>query len=123
MATATKGNLPRAKRQAKLVGSPSKGPAVAGRQRTSEPNPTTPEGQWALWLRHLIEKSGLSVSAFAKEAGKGNATVFRYMRGDVCPPLNEWPAIASALGLENWRGLIPPDDFVAKVAPKTRKKK
>jgi hypothetical protein len=83
---------------------------MAGRRRTIEPNPHTPEGQWALYLAHLLD--GKDLDQVAEAAGKNRSTLFRYLRGEFCPPIREWDALAKALNLKGWTALVPPAEFL-----------
>lgn len=96
----------------------SKQGASVGRKREAEPDPTTPTGQWALWLAHLLE--GKDVKAVTDAIGKDRSMMFKYLRGESCPHVSVWADIAKALGLPSWRSLVPPDDFVAGLKKRRR---
>ena len=87
---------------------------TVGRRR-SDPDASTPSGQWAWWLRHLLP-DGMTADELAEKAGKTRSAGFRWMRGVGVPPIDEWPAIAKAAGQpEHWLSLVPPAEFVTYV--------
>lgn len=97
-----------------------KGAAVAARPRTQEPDPRTPEGQWALWLRKLMADARVDADKLAKAAGKNRSTIFMWLRGDTVPHLAVWQTLAKAVGKQTWRDLTPPDEFVDQVRRRKR---
>jgi len=85
---------------------------VAARPREKNPDPKTPEGQFALYLGHLMRSKGVSEEALATAAEVSRASVFNWLRGDFVPAVRLWAAIAERLGLDDWRKLVPPDKFL-----------
>ncbi|MGC4002849.1 MAG: helix-turn-helix transcriptional regulator [Pirellulales bacterium] len=81
---------------------------MSPRNRAKEPDPKLPSGQWAIHLCALMEAKGTTATELAEAVGKGRATVFQWLRGDLIPSLDHWPTIAKALGLKSWQQLVPP---------------
>ena len=96
-----------------LERSKSKGAGTVGRQRTREPDPNTPEGQCALYLRHLMTERDKDAKSLADEIGVGRTTVFNYLAGETTPSDTTRNAIAKSLGLRDYRDLMPTDAFLA----------
>lgn len=84
-----------------------------GRQREKQPNPKTPEGQFALYLAHLMERRSMDAAELAKESGISRATIFNWLREDGSPDVGQMGKLATAFGLKDWRKLCPPDGFLA----------
>lgn len=91
---------------------------TVGRERTQEPDPTTPEGQWALYLCKLMDDRGISADALAESAEVARSLIFKYRRGETVPSIRVWGRFAAALGLSDWRALVPPDSFVKSLKKK-----
>ena len=100
--------------QSRLTGS------MSPRPREVEPDPTTPNGQWALYLRHLM--GDMSAADLAREIHMSRTSVFKWLRGDVIPPLNVWAQIARTLHLPGWESLAPTAEFLAGL-PKRKPRK
>lgn len=81
------------------------------RPREVQPNPKTAEGLFAIYLAHLIDKSGTTAGELAESIDVNRSTVFAWLRGDSAPQIRLWPDIAKALKLKNWRALLPPESF------------
>jgi DNA-binding XRE family transcriptional regulator len=81
------------------------------RPRETEPDPKTAEGLFALYLAHLIEKSGTTAGKLAETVNVNRSTVFAWLRSDAAPQIRLWPDIAKALKLKSWRALVPPESF------------
>lgn len=83
--------------------------ATVGRKR----QPQTPEirktlaGKLGARIAMLADSQGLDADTLASRIGKAGDTVRLYYSGRVVPPLNDWPKLAKALGLENVRDLLP----------------
>lgn len=93
---------------------------MSPRPRAVEPDPTTPNGQWALHLRHLM--GGKSADDLAAAIDRDRTSVFKWLRGDVIPPLEVWSQIAKTLQLSGWTALAPSDEFLATL-PKRKPRK
>ena len=80
-----------------------------GRRRKPMPKEVrkTLAGRFGLRLEYHLLNSGLSVDEFADAIGKTEEAVRTYLRGTSVPPLQEWPKIAKALGLQSYRDLLP----------------
>lgn len=94
---------------------PAKGRTV-GRLREKEPDRTKPEGQLSLYLAHLLRARDKTPDDLAEAIGVQRSTVFNWLRGDSAPPVKLWAPIAKALGLKDWRALVPPQRFIDKLA-------
>lgn len=96
MATGLKGSAGRRR----VGGSkpPSKGPAVAGRQR-KEIDTSGYSGRLAQHLRSLVESKGLSIEKIAERAELPVSSVYAYLRGERGIPADVYPAMAKALGV------------------------
>ena len=85
----------------------SKGRTV-GRKRQPQP----PEirrslaGRFGVRLSELATKANFDADQLAKKIGKTGDMVRLYYAGRSVPPLNDWPKLAKALGVEV-RDLIP----------------
>lgn len=103
------GSLTRQMPRAKVVGSPSEGPKLAGRKRLPQTREIrrTMAGKLGSRLEALAEAKHLSPRQFGDKIGKSEATITAYYRGLRTPHIDDWPAIAKALGLDNIRDLLP----------------
>lgn len=88
------------------VGGSSKGLHV-GRKRTAKPPKTlsNAERKFALRLSELI---GDNAPAVAEKVGVSSDAVRKWCAGDSVPSLDKWPKIAAAVGLKDYRDLLPP---------------
>lgn len=68
--------------------------------------PRTPRERFAARLRELV--GNRPASFLADAIGVKPDTVLKWLRGDNTPDLDYWPDIAKALGLKDWRELLPP---------------
>lgn len=80
------------------LSSPSKGLAVAGRQRKSI-DTSGYSGRLAQHLRSLVESKGLSIEEFADKCDLPASSVYAYLRGERGIPADTYPAMAKALGV------------------------
>ena len=110
-------------RERKLGGSKTspKSPTMAGRKREREPDPSTPQGQWALWFRTKLP-ADFDADKFAETIGKDRSSVFNYLGGDSIPPVSHWPKIAKALRLPGWWSLCPTEEFILGLPGRKRRK-
>jgi ribosome-binding protein aMBF1 (putative translation factor) len=82
-----------------------------GRKRTRRQTPEirdTPAGQFGQHLEQLVQSAGLSPKQFGEQIGKSEDAVYHYFNGDRTPHINDWPLIASVLGLDSIQDLTPP---------------
>lgn len=97
MATATKGNLPKVRRRAK-VGDSIRSPSLAGRARNPADG-STYSGQLALHVQALREAKGLTVEGLAEKIGVPLSTMYAYEGGTRGIPADLFPVLARALGV------------------------
>lgn len=84
----------------------SKEPRV-GRKRTSKPpkSLSLPERKFALRLAELVgDRSG----EVAEKVGVTHDAVLKWLAGRSVPSLDKWPKLAAAVGLKDYRDLLPP---------------
>jgi ribosome-binding protein aMBF1 (putative translation factor) len=80
-----------------------------GRQR----QPQSPEirrtlaGKFGARLAALAESAELDADQLGAKIGKTGDMVRLYYAGRSVPPLNDWPKLAKALGLDSTRELLP----------------
>ena len=77
-----------------------------------EPDQSTYGGRFAARLRTLREKAGLTIDQFIEKVAQsgykvGKSTAYHWESGRTDPPLDAFPAIATALGLKTVRRLLP----------------
>lgn len=90
------------------IGGSTKGRTV-GRKR----QPQTPEirkslaGKFGVRLAALAEAAGLDADSLGAKLGKSGDTVRLYFAGKTVPPLNDWPKLARAVGVDSPRDLLP----------------
>ena len=71
------------------------------------PDTSTYSGRFAVRLRSLREKAGLTVPQLAELVGAKMNTVYSWEQGSRSPNMEDLPIIAEALELKNVRSLIP----------------
>lgn len=78
-----------------------------GRKRTTKPpkNLALPLRRFA---EHLSTLVGDSAPRVAEAVGVSSDSVRKWCRGDMVPNLEHWPKLATAVGLSDWRELLPP---------------
>jgi len=86
------------------------------RPREYEPDPATTKGQFALYLRHLMEKRGLTAGDLGEKCGVSRATIFHWLAAKRTPNVEQLEPLAEALGLSDWGKLSPPESFVSKIS-------
>ncbi len=95
------------------------GTIVGMRPRKTPPDPTTPEGQVAIHLDHLIKSKGMTALDLAEELNVSRATVFNWLRGQgVGGSLAHWPKIAKVFRLGKWQNVAPSEEILKKIAGK-----
>ena len=67
---------------------------------------STYTGRFAVRLKTLREKAGLSVEELAEKSGIPKRTLFNWESGRCCPLIEKFPTIAEILGVEP-RSLLP----------------
>lgn len=84
-----------------------KGPKV-GRKRQPIPKELlkTPSGKFAVRLQGLMEAAGIDAKTLGEKIGKSSDTVHVYLAARAVPHLDDWPKLAKALGLSDYRELI-----------------
>ena len=80
-------------------------PRMSPRQR-KEVSPDTYSGRFAIRLRALRDKTGMSADEFAEKHGFARATFYNWESGIRTPTLEMLPKIAEAFGIPV-RTLIP----------------
>lgn len=78
-----------------------------GRKRTSKPSDDLPPTS-RRFAEHLSELVGGDAIRVARAVGVSPDSVRKWCRGDMIPHLEHWPRLAKALGLKDWRHLLPP---------------
>jgi len=94
---------------------------LAGRKRKLEPDPRTPEGQCALYLRQLLD--GKDYTEVAESVGLQRSTLFNYVAGTTTPSDSIRDRIAKSLGYRDYRDLMPTDDFLKKIGQLAKKRR
>ena len=86
-----------------------------GRARQHHPDPKSPNGQIALWIRYCMpdDDTGTQLAAACKVH---ETTGFRWLSGQAVIGTENWPAIAAYLGFDHWDDVAPPQAFCAFVA-------
>lgn len=76
-------------------------------KRTSKPvdDLTPAERKFVLHLAALV---GDRAGKVAEDVGVSHDAVLKWCRGSTLPKLQHWPKLAKALGLKDWRELLPP---------------
>jgi ribosome-binding protein aMBF1 (putative translation factor) len=79
-----------------------------GRKRQPIPKELlkTPSGKFAVRLSSLMEAAGLDAKELGAKIGKSSDTVHVYLAARAVPHLDDWPRIAKALGLSDYRDLL-----------------
>ena len=72
-----------------------------------EPDTSTYPGRFAVRLRALREKAGLTHEQVAEAVGVTVTTYYRWESGENFPKPELFPALAFALGLKTIRNLFP----------------
>ena len=67
----------------------------------------TLSGKIGARLEAFAAAKGLTPAEFADKIGKTEDAVWAYYRGTRSPKLDDWPKIASALGLGSVREILP----------------
>jgi transcriptional regulator with XRE-family HTH domain len=80
------------------VGRPKTGPKA----NADEFNKT-----FATNLSRLMERKGLTAPQLAAILGKSDNLVYQYLRAVTMPQLRDLPSLASALGIRDYRRLLP----------------
>ncbi len=75
-----------------------------GKKRVSTRLGKKPSEVFAARLRTLLD--GQSGSSLAAKLGISADAVLKWLRAERTPKLDELPAIAAALGLDDWRDLL-----------------
>ena len=84
-----------------------KGPKV-GRKRQPIPKELlkTPSGKFAVRLQGLMEAAGLDAKELGDKIGKSGDSVRLYLTARVVPHIDDWPKLAKAVGLSDYRELL-----------------
>jgi ribosome-binding protein aMBF1 (putative translation factor) len=64
--------------------------------------------RFAEHLRTLIDERGLRVADLALEIGRGDEVIYQYLRGKALPSVEVIVALGRALGLRDYRKVLPP---------------
>ncbi len=87
------------------------------------PDPQTPNGQWALWLRHLLEERDKTPDDLASGIGMSRALIYRWLAGKSVPAIAIWADIATFLTLDDWRALTPTCEHLESIGARKRTKR
>jgi len=71
-----------------------------------EPDARTYSGRFAVRLRTLREKAGLTIEDMVNQTGVPQLTLYRWEAGYRMPPVDMYPILAEALGVKV-RTLLP----------------
>lgn len=77
-----------------------------GKKRSNPKLGNSPSHQFTRRLRALL--GDRTATELAQALGITPNAVGKWLRGERTPPMDDWPAIAKALGLDDWRDLLPP---------------
>jgi hypothetical protein len=91
---------------ARKMGGPPKGRTV-GRRRTTKPSRDLPVAQ-RKFAEHLSKLVGDDSIRVAAAVGVTPDAVRKWCAGHAVPSLEYWPKLSAALGLADWRELLPP---------------
>ncbi len=72
-----------------------------------EPDKTTYSGRFAIRLRALREKAGLTPEQVAEAVGVTKDTIYNWEASHTFPKPDQLPNMAATLGLKNVRTLFP----------------
>ncbi len=89
-----------------MGGSLMKGRTV-GRKRTTKPSKELPVAL-RRFAEHLSKLVGDDSPRVAAAVGVTPDSVRKWCAGHAVPSLEHWPRIAAAVGLSDWRELLPP---------------
>jgi hypothetical protein len=78
------------------------------RKRPTGPDRRTAQGRFALHLDALLIERGMDTTALAKASSIAEPTIRKWLRGESIPPVTSLPAIAKALGMADYRQVLPP---------------
>lgn len=93
-------------RQASKIPALPKGRTVGRNRSLPKFKANTPRRKFAHRLHQLAGKRTLA--QIAEDVGVEAVTVSKWFSGDNLPDLDYWPKLATALGLSDWRDLLPP---------------
>lgn len=65
-------------------------------------------GRFAMHLQSLLTASGVSKDELANETGLGEPTIRKWLRADGTPDVSSLESIAAALGIDDYRMVLPP---------------
>lgn len=87
-----------------------KGKTVAPRdsKRPTGKDRRTAKGRFALHLDALLIERGMDSVKLAKASEIAEPTIRKWLRGESIPPVTSLPAIAKALGMADYRQVLPP---------------
>lgn len=77
-----------------------------GKPRTKVVDPSTPKGQFGIYVRHWIDKHhGGDVERIAKAVGVSERAVTKWCEGESAPDLEKLALLADAMGFSHWSAL------------------
>ncbi len=71
------------------------------------PDASTYSGRFAVRLRMLREKAGLTVNEVAEQLGVSYVAVYNWEAGSRTPPLETFPTFAELYGLKKTKDILP----------------
>lgn len=89
------------------------GDSTRGRTVGRKRQPQSPEirktlaGKFGRRLSELAEAAELDADSLGAKLGKSGDTIRLYFAGKTVPPLNDWPKLAKAVGVDSARELLP----------------
>ena len=72
-----------------------------------QPNTDTYAGRFAVRLRTLRKKAGLSIEELAEQSSVPAPSLYRWESGNFTPPVERLPDLAAGLGLKNVQKILP----------------
>lgn len=94
--------------EGRLGGSLKGGRVPRPRKELSKRELKTFRGRFAAHLESLMEAAGFTKDDLAEETGLGEATIRKWLRAEGTPDFPSMEKVADALGLDDYRLLLPP---------------
>ena len=86
-----------------------KGGKVAKKVKVlSKEEQRTISGRFAMHLRARMDQQGMTTTALASKLRLGEPTIRAWLRGDTLPPIERLEPLGKALGLSDYRLVLPP---------------
>ena len=92
----------------KMGGSLKGGRVPRARKELSKAEQRTFRGRFATHLQSLLTAAGMSTGDLAKETGLGEPAIRKWLRADGTPDPTSMELVAEALGIDDYRLVLPP---------------